>query len=252
MADSLVDFRAVSLGYGGPPVLEDITFTVDGGDFLALVGPNGAGKTTLLRALAGVLAPAAGRLVRARGTAIGYVPQERSLDPVFPLSAQDVALQGRIARVGPWRRVGPADRAVARRAMAQAGVADLGGEQFAELSGGQKQRVLIARALAAEPTLLVLDEPTSATDPAAERALMDLLLDLHASGGLAIVLATHNLGLIGNYVRHIALVDRERRLFRIGATADILTEETLTRLYGRDIRVRKVNGWRTVYAGGAA
>lgn len=252
MAESLVELRGVSLAYGSAVILDDITFAVERGDFLALVGPNGAGKTTLLRAIGGILAPVHGRLVRAGDVTIGYVPQERQLDPVFPLSALDVVLQGRIARLGPWRRPGPADREIARRAMAQVGTTGLERRQFAELSGGQKQRVLIARALAAEPSLMVLDEPTSGTDPAAERAVMDLLRHLHAQGHLTVVMATHNLNLVGNYARRIALVDRERRVFRIGTSAEILTDDTLTRLYGHEIRVRSINGWRTVLAGGTA
>jgi ABC-type Mn2+/Zn2+ transport system ATPase subunit len=252
MAAPFVQVDAVTVGYDGRPVLAGITFRVEGGDFLALVGPNGAGKTTLLRAVAGILRPLSGDVRRRAGLTIGYVPQERDLDPVFPLTALDVVRQGRIGRRGPWERFRPGDRALVERAMARAGVETLGPAQFAELSGGQKQRVLIARALATEPDLLLLDEPTSGTDPAAGLALMDLLRELHDAAGLAIVMATHNLGLIGNYARHVAVVDRERGLFRIGATAEILTDDVLTGLYGREIRVRTVNGWRTILAGGTA
>lgn len=252
MADPLVELRGVSLGYGNETILDDLTFSVERGDFLALVGPNGAGKTTVLRAIGGILAPVRGRVVRPRHVTIGYVPQERELDPVFPLSALDVVLQGRVARIGPWRRQRAADIDAARRAMAEVGTAALERAQFADLSGGQKQRVLIARALAAEPTLMVLDEPTSGTDPALERALMDLLGRLHASADLAIVIATHNVGLISNYARRIALVDRERHLFRIGRSAEILTDETLTALYGVNIRVRDISGRHTILAGGIA
>ncbi len=250
MTPPLVELAGVTVGYGGSPILSDISFSVEPGDFLALVGPNGAGKTTLLRAIAGILAPLAGRVRRSRAVAIGYVPQEHTLDPVFPLTALEVVLQGRLGRLGPWRRIGEADRRIARGAMAQAGVTALERQQFAELSGGQKQRVLIARALASEPTLVVLDEPTSGTDPAAERTLMDLLRALHRTSGCAIVIATHNIGLVGNYASRIALVDRERHVFRIGPTAEILTADILTRLYGCAVRVGTLNGWRTILAGG--
>jgi ABC-type Mn2+/Zn2+ transport system ATPase subunit len=250
MAEPLVEFQDVSLGYGGHRVLGALTFGVLSGDFLALVGPNGAGKTTLLRAIAGILPPQGGRLTR-RDVRVGYVPQERELDPVFPLSALEVALQGRIGPVGPGRLPGAADRAIARQALARAEVAALESQAFHELSGGQKQRVLIARALAAEPTLLILDEPTAGTDPAAERALMDLLGSLHAAGSLTICLASHNLGAVANYARRIALVDHARGLIALGASADLLTDESLSRLYGRPMRVRRVEGWRTIIAGGA-
>ena len=252
MANALVELDAVSLGYGGPPILRNLTFRLERRDFLAFVGPNGSGKTTLLRAIAGILPPRSGRLLRPRPLEIGYVPQERDLDPVFPLHVLDIVLQGRIAGLGPWRRPGPVDHEVAHRVMAQAGVTALAGAPFAELSGGQKQRVLIARALATEPVLMLLDEPTSGTDPASERAIMDLLLRLHREQGLTLVMATHNLALVGNYAKRIALVDRERQLFRLGTNAEILTDEVLTRLYGREIRVRQIDGWRTIVVGRAA
>jgi ABC-type Mn2+/Zn2+ transport system ATPase subunit len=250
MPPPLVEFQSVSLGYGGLVILSDLTFTLETGDFLAFVGPNGAGKTTLLRAISGILPPSRGRVVRPRPIAIGYVPQERDLDPVFPLSAFEVALQGRTARLGPWRHPGPPDREIAWRVLAQADVAGLAPIAFRELSGGQKQRVLIARALASEPGLIVLDEPTAGMDPAAEHALMALLRRLHQDQGLTLVMATHNLNLVGNYATRVALVDWERRLFRLGARGEILRDEVLTALYARPMRVREIEGWRVVFAGG--
>jgi zinc transport system ATP-binding protein len=250
-AGPLVRFQAVTLGYGGPAVLSDLSFRLDPGDFLAFVGPNGAGKTTLLRAIAGILAPSRGRVSRPGVVPVGYVPQERDLDPVFPFSAFEVALQGRVARLGPWQRPAPADHDAARRALAQADVGALAPIAFRELSGGQKQRVLIARALASVPALLILDEPTAGMDPAAEHALMELLQRLHREQGLTLVVATHNLGLVGNYATRVALVDRERQLFRVGAGVEILRDDVLTALYARPIRVREIEGWRVVLAGGS-
>ena len=252
MADVLVEFHAVRLGYGRHPVLAGLTFGIERGDFFGFVGPNGAGKTTLLRAVAGILPPLGGRLVRRRPLAIGYVPQERALDPVFPLSAMDLVLQGRIARLGPWRRPGPSDHEAARRALAQADVTALAAAPFSELSGGQKQRVLIARALASEPAVMILDEPTTGTDPASGRAIMDLLQRLRSEQGLTLVFASHNLAIVGNYANRIALVDRERDLFTVGTDAELLTDETLTRLYGCQMRVRRIEGWRAILTGGAA
>jgi ABC-type Mn2+/Zn2+ transport system ATPase subunit len=252
MADALVEFQGVSLSYGDRPVLSDLTFTIERGTFFAFIGPNGAGKTTLLRAVAGILPAAGGRLARRRPLAVGYVPQERNLDPVFPLAAIDIALQGRLARLGPGRRPGPADRAAARRALAQAGVEGLGPASFHTLSGGQKQRVLIARALTAEPVVLILDEPTSGMDPTSERDVLDLLRSLQREQGLTIVLASHNLAAVGNYAGRIAVVDRERGVFEVGNDTEMLNDATLTRLYQRPVRVRWVEGWRTILVGGTA
>jgi ABC-type Mn2+/Zn2+ transport system ATPase subunit len=251
VADTLVEFQAVDLGYGGRPVLRDVTFAIERGQFFAFIGPNGAGKTTLLRAVAGILAPAGGRLVRRGPPAVGYVPQERALDPVFPLSALDVVLQGRLGRrFRAW--AGDDDRAAAAAALAGAGVGGLGRARFHTLSGGQKQRVLIARALASSPDVLVLDEPTSGMDAAGERDVLDLLRTLQRERGLTVVLASHDLATVSNYAGRIALVDRERGLFAVGSDADMLTDDALSRLYRRPVRVRRIDDWRTILVGGAA
>jgi zinc transport system ATP-binding protein len=251
VADTLVEFQAVRLGYGGRPVLQDVTFAIERGQFFAFIGPNGAGKTTLLRAVAGILAPSGGRLVRRGPPAVGYVPQERALDPVFPLSALDVVLQGRLGRrFRAWP--GPDDRAAAAEALAGAGVAGLGRARFHTLSGGQKQRVLIARALVSSPEVLVLDEPTSGMDAAGERDVLDLLRGLQRDRGLTVVLASHDLAAVTNYAGRIAMVDRERGLFEVGSDAEMLTDDTLSRLYRRPVRVRRIDDWRTILVGGAA
>lgn len=250
MPDPLVQLSAVSLGYGGTPILKNVTLTVYEGDFLALVGPNGSGKTTLLRALMGVLPPLAGAIHRPRGRVVsGYVPQERELDPAFPLSALDLVLLGRVGRLGPGRRPGRRDREITLNALTRVGVAELANAPFQDLSGGQKQRVLIARALTAEPDLLVLDEPTAGMDLRSERELMDLIADLGRTR-LTTVMASHNLHVVANYARRIAIVDRERQIFRVGAADEILTDSTLTALYGRSVRVREVDGHRTIVTGG--
>lgn len=250
MPDPLVQFSAVSLGYGATLVLSNVTLTVNEGDFLALVGPNGSGKTTLLRALMGVLPPLAGEIRHPRGRVVsGYVPQERELDPALPLSALDLVLLGRVGRLGPGRRPGRRDREICLNALAQVAIAELANAPFQDLSGGQKQRVLIARALAAEPDLLVLDEPTAGMDLRSERELMDLIADLGRKR-LTTVMASHNLHAVADHARRIAIVDRERQLFRVGAADEILTDSTLTALYGRSVRVREVDGHRTIVTGG--
>ena len=250
MRDSLIQVRSVSLGYGGIPVLRDVTFMLYGGDFLAFVGPNGSGKTTLLRAMMGTLKPLSGEILRAGGpVTCGYVPQERELDPAFPLSALDVVLLGRVSRIGPGRRPTRRDRELSLNALAQVGVVALANASFQELSGGQKQRVLIARALASEPDLLVLDEPTSGMDLRSERELMDLIASL-GTLRLTIVMASHNLHAVAGYAKRIAIVDREREVFRVGEATEILTDETLSALYGLNIRVREVDGQRIIVTGG--
>src|SRR5262249_51777410 len=162
MESPIVALHDVNLGYDGRVVLRQVTFEVERGEFLALLGPNGAGKSTLLRGMLGLVPPLAGRIEYAsdrRATPPGYVPHRDSLDPIFPLTAAEVVLMGTYASMGPLHVVGRAQHRVAATALDQVGLSSLANEPFWTLSGGQKQRVLIARALAAQPQVLLLDEP---------------------------------------------------------------------------------------------
>src|SRR5207245_1306256 len=167
--------RAV-IGYR-PPLLPPLDLAVRAGSTLGVLGPNGAGKTALLKSLLGLLPLFAGRRVLPleRAPRIGYVPQRDRLDMSWPLTVLDVVLMGRANLVGPIKRYSAGDRSAARSALPEIGIGDLGDRPLHALSGGQHQKVLIARAVAANPELLVLDEPTSAMDPAAERMLLDLV-----------------------------------------------------------------------------
>jgi ABC-type Mn2+/Zn2+ transport system ATPase subunit len=243
----LVALQGAAIGFGGRAILGGIDLAVAPGDFLAVVGPNGGGKTTLLRSVLGTLPLVAGRREAPSPPRVGYVPQRDQVDPVWPLTAADIVLMGRFARLGPWRRPGAADRAAAARAMEQVGVAHLADRFFRTLSGGQRQRTLIARALAADPELLALDEPTSGMDPAAELATMDLVQDLWRGGGIAVVMISHRLEAVANYARTLAFVDRDHELFRVGALDEMLRPEALGALYGRPVAVREERGRRVVY-----
>ena len=244
---ALVRLEGAAVGYGRRAFLRGVDFSVEPGDFLAVVGPNGGGKTTLVRALLGALPLVEGRLVRPRALRTGYVPQREHVDAVWPFTAGEVALMGRVPRLGPLRRPGPQDREEVRRAMARVGVEQLLDHPYGELSGGQRQRTLIARALAAQPELLVLDEPTNGMDPAAELATMDLLRDLHRGGELTIVMVSHRLEAVANYALRLAFVDKDQALFRVGALDEMLQPEALGALYGRPVAVRELDGRRLVF-----
>ena len=248
--DALVRLDGVSLGHGGRAFLEGVSLAVEGDDFLAVVGPNGGGKTTLLRTLVGVLPPVAGRREAVSPLRVGYVPQRDHVDALWPLSTGDVVLMGRVPAAGVSLRFGPEDREAARQALARVGLADLAERSFRTLSGGQRQRTLIARALAASPRLLALDEPTNGMDPAAELAAMDLLRELHAAGGLAVVMVSHRLEAVANYARRLAFVDRDQALWKVGTLEEMLRPQELSRLYGREVVVREEAGRRLVYPAG--
>lgn len=244
---ALVALEGAAVGYGRRAILDGVDLEVAPGDFLAVVGPNGGGKTTLVRALLGALPLLAGRLVRREALAVGYVPQREHVDPVWPFTAGEVVLMGRVPGLGPWRRPGHADREEVQRALSRVGIEHLAGLPYGELSGGQRQRTLIARALAANPELLVVDEPTNGMDPAAELATMDLLKDLHEGGKRAIVMVSHRLEAVANYARSLAFVDKDQRLFRMGGIDEMLHPAALGALYGRPVTVRELEGRRLVY-----
>ena len=246
----LLALRGAAIGHHHRAILTGIDLDLAPDDFLALVGPNGGGKTTLLHSLLGTLALIAGART-SRAARIGYVPQRDQVDPIWPLTAGEVVLMGRTHALGPFRRPGPADHSAVRAALARVGIEELHGRRYGELSGGQRQRTLIARALAAEPELLAVDEPTNGMDPAAELATMDVLRDLHDVGGLAVVMVTHRLDAVANHARRLAFVDKDAGLFRVGPLDEMLRPEALSALYGRAVVVREEAGWRYVLPDGA-
>jgi len=193
-----VRFDEVRFSYGSIAVLEGASFHIHEGEFAALLGPNGSGKTTMLKLLLGLLKPDSGRVLvfgedaREIRRAVGYVPQAVVYDPAFPVSVTEVVLMGRLR--GSFGRYGRADREAAARAMEEADVADLASRPYAALSGGQRRRVLVARALAAEPRLLVLDEPTSNMDAESEAQLFLSLGRL--KGKATILVVTHDTGFV--------------------------------------------------------
>ena len=247
----LIEFKDVTLGYGNRIVLKNLKLVIQEGDFFGIVGPNGSGKTTLLKAILGVLRPLRGKILTispkgSRELSLGYVPQHSEVDQIFPLSVMEIVLMGRFKKLGPWRKPGKLDRQIALRSLDQVGIAHLASKLFQELSGGQKQRTLIARALAAEPQILVLDEPTSGMDLTSEWNMMKLIKTLHDQNHLSILMATHNLNLIINYAQHIAILG-ERVL--TGRVQEVLSEENLSKVYQIRVSVREVDGTKVILTG---
>jgi ABC-type Mn2+/Zn2+ transport system ATPase subunit len=195
----LLRLRDVCLGYGHRPVLEHVSLEIQRGEFVALLGANGSGKTTLLRGIVGLIPVTKGTLEYDfdRATSpLGYVPQRESLDPTFPLTVFEVVLMGTYARLPPWRRVGRRERRRASQALDLVGLGTIAQQRFASLSGGQTQRALIARALAAEPSFLLLDEPTAGVDAEATATIMAVLSRLNREEGLTVLLVTHQLRML--------------------------------------------------------
>lgn len=244
MNEPLVRFREAKLGYGRQVVLSDVTLDILRGDFFGLVGPNGSGKTTLLRCLLGILKPLSGQVTRTAGLRIGYVPQREMLDPLFPLTALDIVLMGRYPRVGLLRSPAREDRDFALHCLQQVGLGDFAHRLYRELSGGQRQRVLIARALAVEPNLLVLDEPTNGLDLPTEASVLGLIERFHAQGGLTIVLVSHLLNVVARYAVRIGVLLDGRLL--VGEAEQLMQEQVLQEAYGVPVCVQRLDHYYLV------
>ena len=234
----VVELSDVWVELGGHVVLEGITMGVGEGEFVSVVGPNGAGKTTLLRVILGLVRPTRGEVrvfgrtpweLGRRRARIGYVPQTEGIDLGFPVRVLDVVLMGRYGLLGWVRRPGPEDRRAAREALELVGIPHLADRPIGECSGGERQRALLARALAAEPELLLLDEPTTGVDPAASEDFYELLRRVQERG-VTIVMVTHDIGVVSRYVDKVACINR--RLVVHGRPEEVLTDEALAEMYG--------------------
>lgn len=197
MTEPLLCVERADFGYEGRPVVHRASLEIRRREFTVVVGSNGSGKTTLLRGLLGFVPTLAGRVTRAPDLRIGYVPQRETLDPLYPLTGFDVALLGAFRDLPFWRFAGARERARAEAALAACHASHFAGRRYGSLSGGQRQRVLLARALATDPELLLLDEPTAGVDAESERGILDLLCALRDSHRLAIWMVTHQLDALG-------------------------------------------------------
>ena len=236
----VVSFDHVTVRYSGaPPALEDVSFDLWPGERVAIVGPNGAGKSTLLKVVAGILSPTSGRAdVYGYGAGghicIGYVPQRSNVDWTFPVTVADVVMMGRVAKIGLLRQAGRGDRQRVHEALGQVGMDRLAGRQIGELSGGQQQRVFIARALAQEAELLLMDEPLTGLDIPAQEAIFGILDQLKQQR-MTVLVSTHDLQLASDKFDRLMLL--KRGLIGLGSPAEVLSRENLQRAYGGHLTV---------------
>jgi ABC-type Mn2+/Zn2+ transport system ATPase subunit len=233
----LVDVVA---GYDHRPALENIDLEIGAGSLVAIFGPNGGGKSTLLKLIADLIQPWSGAvevLGEPAGRAaqrIAYVPQAELVDWSFPVSVWDVAMMGRYPRLGPWRRPGPADREAVSAALERVGMGKLGSSQIGALSGGQRRRAFLARAIAAEPDLYLLDEPVTGVDVTTQEDLMALLAGETAAGRTAIA-TTHDLAAAAEHFSTVVALNQ--RVIAVGPSSLILDPDVLSRTYGGHLLV---------------
>ena len=245
IAPSLVSFKNASFGYTRSLALQNLNLEIRQGEFIGVIGPNGSGKTTFLRAILGLILPRSGSLQifdcsceklqchhRAR---IGYVPQKDSVDPSFPITVFETVLMGRYSTLGLWKRPGKRDREIAVRALENVNMTGFLETPLGNLSGGQQRRVFIARALAQEPQILLLDEPTTGIDSPTAHSIIDLIRRLHRELRLTIVFVTHEINTISPFIDRLVLLNRE--LIASGKPSEILVKEILSRVYGKEVMI---------------
>jgi len=218
----------------GRLALQDISFTLSRGDSVAVVGPNGAGKSTLFRAIAGTLAYQAGRItvygsIPDKHTCIAYVPQASSVDWTFPVSVFDVVMMGRTRRVGMFKRPGRADRAHVYQCLEMVNMEELAERQIGELSGGQKQRVFVARALAQEAEIVLMDEPLTGVDVKSQNDIFGILKNL-TERGVTLLVSTHDLDVAAERFSRIMLLNRT--LIAFASREDVMKPEILVSTFG--------------------
>ncbi|MEO8462839.1 MAG: metal ABC transporter ATP-binding protein [Chloroflexota bacterium] len=230
-----IHLQDVSVGYDDRPVLEAVNLELETGALTAVVGPNGGGKSTLLKLIAGLLRPWAGEITvlgdapGAHARSVAYVPQAEAVDWSFPISAADVVMMGRYPRLGAVRRPGSLDHAAVAAALDQVGMSDFARRQIGALSGGQRRRVFLARALASEPELYLLDEPVTGVDAATQEDLMQIL-DRESRAGKTVIASTHDLASAAQHFRSIVAVNRT--IVAQGDASLVMDTDVLLRTYG--------------------
>jgi zinc transport system ATP-binding protein len=236
VAEPVVELSDVSFGYTATPVVEDVTLRIDAAEYVAMVGPNGSGKSTLMRLMLGLLRPDAGeaRLFGEPahafddGSRLGYVAQHASAAKEMPITVREVVKMGRFPHVG-FRRLSGPDWAVVDDAIETVGMDAFADRRVTQLSGGQRQRTFIARALASEADLLVLDEPTVGVDAESVDAFYDLLETLNA-GGITVLLVEHDLGAVVDHADRVVCLNRE--VYFDGPADEFVESDALGRAFG--------------------
>lgn len=235
-----LEVEHAGIGYGDKIVLHDLTFNVPHGARVAVVGPNGAGKSTLFKALVGLLPLQEGRILihglplNTHKDCVAYVPQREEVDWRFPVTVHDVVMMGRYDHQGWFRRASLEDKRMVANSLAQMGIEDLAERSISDLSGGQQQRVFLARALAQEPHILLMDEPFTGVDVTTQEATLNLLEGLRAAQ-VTTMISTHDLNLAAREFDLMLLINH--RLITFGKPDEVLRQEHLSKAFGRQLMV---------------
>lgn len=238
----IIEVENLNFSYNNISVLENISFAVEPGDYVGILGPNGGGKTTLLKILVGLLKPKSGEIkifgqdlnkIKNR-TTIGYVPQRIAQDNVaFPATVYEIVESGLIAKKGLLGNITTADHDAIERALQTTNITDLKSRLMSQLSGGQRQRVYLARSLASDPKILILDEPFVGVDPNSQKDFYNFLKELNTKHGITILFVSHDIDTITGEIKSILCLNRG--LFCYGAKEIIHEEDMIKKIYGQSI-----------------
>jgi zinc transport system ATP-binding protein len=233
-AKTLIRVEGVTFTYGHDPVLENVSFSIHEGDFLAILGPNGSGKTTLVKIILGLLKPARGSVFLMGKSVekfgewrkIGYVPQKAThFDPLFPASAKEVVAMALLSSAGFLHRMNKEEETSIHHALELVGMTDFASRRIGELSGGHQQRVFIARAIVQQPRILFLDEPTTGVDAETQALFYEILDRLNKNEGITIVQVTHDIGIVNKHITQVACLNQ--RLVYHGSHEEFCRSDTL-------------------------
>jgi len=246
-----LEVRDLTAGYDGKPAIEGVTFAIPPGQMVGVIGPNGAGKSTLFKAILGLIPRQRGEILLHEAPALsqrplmGYLPQLEEINRDFPVSVEDVVMMGRYPRVGWCRQPGPPDDHIVRQALARVDLVPHARTQIGRLSGGQQQRALLARVLAQDPHVLLLDEPVSGVDATTQHAIFALLEELRESGK-TVVVTTHDLNCVVERFDQVLCINK--RVIAYGPPEELFREDTLSRTYGNHLMIVQMGDRRVVVA----
>jgi zinc transport system ATP-binding protein len=240
---TIIEFKHVSFGYTSEYILKDVSLSIHEGDYIGIIGPNGGGKTTLLKILVGLLEPQKGEIYLfgkdrksfKERSLIGYVPQKAAnFDATFPATVEEIVLMGRAAQRGLFKMITREDKVKVYESLQKVGMEDFAHRLIGQLSGGQQQRVLIARALALDPRILVLDEPTVGVDVHNQEQFYRLIKQLNQDLGLTMIMVSHDIDVVANEVTELACINQE--LVYHGVPKEFIKENYLQKLYGKETK----------------
>jgi len=234
---NLIKLDNVAIGYEKEVFVDSINLSIECNQFWGVLGPNGSGKTTLLKTILNLISPVSGNIVFNNELVFGYVPQNEKFDPIFPISVYELVSMGRYSRVKPGSRISQTDKSLIEKSIESAGISHLKDRTFRSLSGGEKQRALLARAIAGEPNILVLDEPTASVDIKGEAQIMDLVKNIQTESELAVLMVSHFLNTVSEFSDHIILVDKDNNIFQAGTKSEVLKKESLDKFFGLNLNL---------------